>query len=384
MQVSTTPALVYDAAELKKDLCVIRPILEASGASLLYALKACSIHEVVRSTTALVDGFACSSLFEARLSDDVLRGDGSIHFASPGMRPDELEAIAKYCDYVSFNSLPQWERHGARFAGKVSCGLRINPGLSFVEDSRYDPCRASTKLGASLEHVKEFVEDVPQCLKGIDGVHFHSNCDSTDLSELSATVDRLEAEISALLSRVEWINLGGGYDFTNAENVDELHRAIDCLQSKYGLTVFLEPGAAIVRSAGYLVASVLDLFVSDGKTVAILDTTVNHMPEVYEYQFEPDVLGHEDGAPHEYILAGCTCLAGDIFGEYSFAAPLEVGSQVVFANCGAYTLAKAHWFNGVNLPSVYFLSESGKLELIKKYSYDDFANNAGATPRVSV
>ena len=45
------------------------------------------------------------------------------------------------------------------------------------------------------------------------------------------------------------------------------------------------------------------------------------MPEVFEYSFEPDVAGHSDDAPHSYILAGASCLAGDVFGEYSFYEP---------------------------------------------------------------
>ena len=99
------------------------------------------------------------------------------------------------------------------------------------------------------------------------------------------------------------------------------------------------------RAAGYFVASVLDLFQSGGATVAVLDTTVNHMPEVFEYGFQPDVVGHDDDAPHEYLLAGCTCLAGDLFGTYRFPEPLGVGDKVVFSNAGSYTLVKAHTFN---------------------------------------
>ncbi len=38
----------------------------------------------------------------------------------------------------------------------------------------------------------------------------------------------------------------------------------------------------------------IDLFRSGGTTTAVLDTTVNHLPEVFEYQFEPDVEAHDD------------------------------------------------------------------------------------------
>ena len=117
----------------------------------------------------------------------------------------------------------------------------------------------------------------------------------------------------------------------------------------------------MARAAGQIVSTVLDVFESGSKEVAVLDTTVNHMPEAFEYGFEPDVLGHDDAADHEYLLAGCTCLAGDLFGLYRFREPLEAGSKVVFNNTGAYTLPKAHTFNGVNLPAVYSVSELGEL-----------------------
>ena len=134
----------------------------------------------------------------------------------------------------------------------------------------------------------------------------------------------------------------------------------------------------------------LDLFETgrwgerEGSLVAVLDTTVNHMPEVFEYGFEPDVLGHDDDADHEYLLAGCTCLAGDLFGLYQFHEPLEAGSKVVFDNAGAYTLPKAHIFNGVNLPTIYAVSESGDLVLKKRFTYTEYAARWGENVAVSV
>ena len=73
------------------------------------------------------------------------------------------------------------------------------------------------------------------------------------------------------------------------------------------------------------------------------------MPEVFEYGFQPDVVGaceadagaSKGDAGHEYLLAGCTCLAGDLFGVYRFPGPLHVGDRVVFSNAGSYTLVKA-------------------------------------------
>ncbi len=120
------------------------------------------------------------------------------------------------------------------------------------------------------------------------------------------------------MRRISWVNLGGGYLFNLPEEWGTLARSVDLLRSKYGVEVFIEPGATFVRDAGYIIAIVIDLFTSDGREIAMLDTTVSHMPEVFEYQFEPVVLGDDEDSDFEYLLAGSTYLAGDVFGLYGF------------------------------------------------------------------
>ena len=121
------------------------------------------------------------------------------------------------------------------------------------------------------------------------------------------------------------------------------------------------------------------MFRSQGKRVAVLDTSVNHFPEAFEYQFEPDVLGHDDGAEHDYLLAGCSCLAGDVLGEYAFERPLRIGSRVVLPDLGAYSFVKAHMFNGINLPAVYTVGEGATPVLRRRFHYQDFLSRFGAS-----
>jgi carboxynorspermidine decarboxylase len=158
---------------------------------------------------------------------------------------------------------------------------------------------------------------------------------------------------------------------------------VDFLKSRFDVQVFFEPGSALVRTAGYIVSTVLDVFQSGGLTVAVLDTTVNHMPEVFEYGYQPDIVGCDDDAAYEYLLAGCTCLAGDLFGVYRFGQRLRVGDKVVFNNAGSYTLTKAHVFNGVALPSVYALTTQGELVLKSRFTFAQYAAQWGIAPHAS-
>ena len=380
-----TPAFVYDEEDILQHCEYLRLKTKEANCGLLFSLKPLTLVDVLRLISPCVDGFATSSLFEANLVRAAIGEEGTIHLTTPGLRPQDVGMIVELCDYISFNSLSQWGRHKKDLCGKVRAGLRINPQVSFVGDPRYDPCRKHSKLGEPIEGILQLYDSSSLDIDGLDGIHIHTNCDSPDFSELLMTVQHLDTQLRGILPRFEWVNLGGGYMFDEeSSNMEQFIESVAILRSKYGLNVFIEPGAAVVREAGYLVSTVLDILHSDGKSVAILDTSINHMPEVFEYQFLPDVFGDVETGSFGYILAGSTCLAGDIFGEYSFMERLEVGSRVVFTDVGAYTLVKAHTFNGLNLPSVYALTAQGDLILKKRFTFEEYALRWGMQPHVSV
>lgn len=373
----TTPAFVVDTSALIEDTTAAASAVRDPGSRLLFALKSFSLVDGLRTIAAGVDGFAASSLFEARLARELMRDGQTLHFTCPGLRPDQIDTICDTVDYLTFNSLNQWQQFRDVARDRVQCGLRVNPQLSFVQDTRYDPCRAHSKLGVPLSQLARLLADAPQEFDGISGLHWHSNCDSEDLSPLLVTTEHLLRHLDPLLDRLDWVNLGGGYLFNAPSNPGALQRAKGRLAARGDYRLFFEPGAAIARRAGYLVASVVDLFANDGHNTAVLDTTVNHMPEVFEYQFEPDVQGDCEDGEYEYTLAGSACLAGDVFGNYGFREPLHIGSRVIFPNIGVYSLVKANWFNGINLPTLYTLEPDGGLRLLRRFGYRDFLHFCG-------
>jgi len=120
------------------------------------------------------------------------------------------------------------------------------------------------------------------------------------------------------------------------------------------------------------VTSVIDCFTADGKNIAVLDTSVNHNPEVFEYQRSPELVDAYSYGKQSSLLVGSSCLAGDIFGEYQFENRPRVGDKLIFSNVGAYSLIKANRFNGYNLPDIYWLDNSHKLLPIKQSHYQDY------------
>jgi carboxynorspermidine decarboxylase len=343
----------------------------------LYALKPLALPFVLERMVGRVDGFATSSLFEARLARSIVGERGVVHFTTPGLRGDEVNELAASCDAVALNSLGHWERFACAFEDN-QVGLRVNPRLSLVDDPRYDPCRRVSKLGVPLRRFKNWLDCVGPDQLAPAGLLVHTNCDAMSFKPLLRTVKRIEHALAERLGRMRWFSLGGGYLFDEGTDVAPLAEAVDRLKRRGVHDVVIEPGAMLVRQAGVLVSEVIDLFRAQGRTIAVLDTTVNHMPEVFEYQFEPDVAEHDDNAPHEYTLAGSSCLAGDVFGTYGFREPLQIGSRVTFTNAGAYTLVKSHMFNGINLPTIYSIDVDGAVVERRRFEFHDFLARCGA------
>jgi carboxynorspermidine decarboxylase len=374
-----TPAFVIDERVIVDAVRRGSELARDCGFRLLYALKPLPDALVVARMAPWLDGASASSIFEARLARSVMGPSASVHVTSPGICERDIDELASLCDHVALNSLSQLRRLGPRLERPGQLGVRVNPQLSLVDDPRYDPCRAHSKLGVPLDALRATLARSPDRLRSVRGVLVHSNCDSTDFTPLLRTVRHLEDALGEWLGDLDWINLGGGYLLEPGVDVSGLRAAVARLREAYGLTVSFEPGAALVRSAGFLVAEVIDLFRSQGKRVAVLNTSVNHFPEAFEYQFEPDVLGHDDEADHEYLLAGCSCLAGDILGDYGFTRPLRIGSRVVLPDLGAYAFVKAHMFNGINLPAIYSVGADGTPVLRRRFNYEDFLSRFGAS-----
>ena len=135
----------------------------------------------------------------------------------------------------------------------------------------------------------------------------------------------------------------------------------------------------MVLNAGTLHTRVLEIM-RNGMDIAILDTSAAcHMPDVLEMPYRPPLKGSAPAGElaHTYRLGGPTCLAGDVIGDYSFAAPLREGDELVFEDMALYTMVKTNTFNGMPLPDIYLQKADGEIVLLKKFGYEDFKERLG-------
>lgn len=362
-----TPCYVVDETLLVKNLSILKDVAEEAGCKILLAQKAFSMFATYPLIGKYLSGTTASGLFEARLGYEEMGGE--THVFSAAYLEHEFDAIVDICDHISFNSFAQWETYRDKaLARGRSCGIRINPEHSTQEHGIYDPCAFGSRLGVTRKHFR------PDLLDGIEGLHFHTLCEQNS-DALIETLAAVEERFGEFLPSMKWVNFGGGHHITKDDYDREA--LIDCIRNfreKYQVEVYLEPGEAIALQAGFLLTTVLDI-VDNGLQTALLDASAAcHMPDVLEMPYRPPL--KESGLPGEkqytYRLAGATCLAGDVIGDYSFDAPLSTGDRLLFCDMAIYSMVKNNTFNGMCLPSLALAKENGDLVLVKQFGYEDF------------
>lgn len=367
-----TPCYVIDEKKLKENLQILKEVREEAGCKILLAQKAFSCFYEYPLIGQYLDGTTASGRYEARLGKEEMGKEN--HVFAPAYKDADMKELGQICDHIIFNSFAQLRRHKDAVSGK-SLGLRINPERSTQGDHAiYDPCAPGSRLGVTKEVFEREIEAGPELFDALDGFHFHTLCEQ-NADDLAKTMEAVEEKFGPWLSKIKWLNMGGGHHITR-DDYDRklLIKCIKHIRDTYGVEVYLEPGEAIALNAGYLVTEVMDI-VENGLSVLILDASAAcHMPDVLEMPYRPPLKdsGNAGEKAFTYRLSSCTCLAGDVIGDYSFDRQIQVGDRLYFEDMAIYSMVKNNTFNGIPLPGIAVMKEDGDCELIRTFGYGDF------------
>lgn len=365
-----SPCYVLEETELLKNMAVIDRVRREAGVEIIVALKASAMWSIFPILREHSDGATASSLAEARL---VYEEYGHrAHTYAPVYSESEWEELMQYSDHITFNSLGQWERYRERaLLNGISCGLRINHEYSTVETDLYNPASPASRLGIR----SELLTELPN---GIEGLHFHSLCES-QAEDLVATLEAVEEKFGHLLDKIKWFNMGGGHLMTReGYNVDLLIETLKGFRQRHpNLRVILEPGSAFTWRTGTLVATVEDIVVGGGENTLVANVSFAcHMPDCLEMPYKPAVVGAHDPKEGEkkWRIGGNSCLAGDWVGHWAFDKEPQVGDRLIFEDMIHYTMVKTTMFNGVSHPSIAIYHTDGTTEIVRRFGYEDYKN----------
>jgi len=364
----STPCFVLEEELLRRNLATIKRVKEEAGVDIILAFKAFAMWKAFPVIREYIPYSTASSVLEAQLAFEEMKSRA--HTFSPAYTERDFAQIVTYSSHITFNSLSQFERFYPAAKGLSSCGLRINPEFSLVETDLYNPCAPGSRLGVAASHLPD------QLPEGIEGLHFHTLCESTSF-DLEKTLLQIEKRFGKYLNQVKWLNMGGGHLMTRkGYNVEHLILLLQSFKAKYPhLQLIMEPGSAFVWQTGTLVASVVDIVENQGIKTAILDVSFAcHMPDCLEMPYKPVIRGATDeveGKP-TYRMGGNSCLSGDFVGNWSFDNELNIGDKIVFEDMIHYTVVKTTMFNGIPHPSLAFWTSDNKLEMWREYDYADY------------
>ncbi len=368
-----SPAFVLDEKLLRKNLELINTVQQEAGIEIILAFKGFAMWSAFPIVREYLKGATASSLYEARLCFEEMKTRA--HLYSPVYLDHEFDELMNYSDHIVFNSVKQFEKYYQRTRTadhKISCGIRINPEYSDVGTDLYNPSAPGSRLGIGSN---EIPDELPE---GIEGIHFHVLCESDSFS-LEKVLKNLEIKYSKYLHQVKWVNMGGGHLMTReGYNHQHLIKLLKDFRKKYDVKVILEPGSAIAWETGVLVSTIQDIVEHQGVKTAILDVSFTaHMPDTLEMPYRPKIIGAQDPTEESrylYRLGGGSCLAGDFMEAYDFGRELQIGEQIVFLDMIHYTMVKTTMFNGVNHPSIAIWTKDEQLNIVRKFSYEDFKN----------
>ncbi|MFH1477281.1 MAG: carboxynorspermidine decarboxylase [Verrucomicrobiota bacterium] len=362
----TTPYYLIDEKRLLKNLKIIRRVREVSGAKSMLALKCFATWRVFGLMRKFMDGTTSSSLFEARLGHEKFGKE--VHAYSVGFSGADIKAVRKFADKIIFNSISQLELYRDRVRG-LKLGLRVNPGISCSHFDLADPARKYSRLGVADK------EKLMPAASRISGVMFHFNCENDDFRQFSAALDFIGRHYADLLKRMEWVSLGGGLAFTkDGYPLAKFCARLKAFSEKFGVQVYLEPGEAVITGCAELVTTVLDV-VHNEVDIAIVDASIEaHMLDHLVYRTSPKIASPGQGR-FEVMIAGRSCLAGDVFGQYRLKTRLKTGSVVRIADAAGYTMVKKNWFNGLPMPAICVRRRDGTVDMARSFGYKDFINS---------
>jgi diaminopimelate decarboxylase len=180
-------------------------------------------------------------------------------------------------------------------------------------------------------------------------------------------------EIAEGVGGIEWLDLGGGWPAAAGMGA-HLDAVRDVLGPNPPLLI-VEPGRALVRDAGWLLARVVERRRAGS---VVIDVGITQVPCVLWKRSPVHPAHPREGVVRPTDLFGPLCLQHDAVAREVPLPPLQVDDLVWIGQAGAYGMAQASPF--IHLRPGAVLVEDGRATVLRERETDDEALGAQAEP----
>jgi diaminopimelate decarboxylase len=381
-----TPTYLYDRAALEAAARRALAFPAPFGFTLRYAMKANPSQGILTLFRGLGLHIDASSDHEVDRARRAGFAPAQIQLTSQ-MPSARLAEFLEAGVLVNACSLHQLEMLG-RLAPGREVSVRMNAGLGSGATNRTNTGGPAASFG--IWH--EYLGDVKTLAErfNLRITRLHSHIGSGTDPEVWKRVTRMTLDLAAKLPDVGLINLGGGFKVGRMPGEASTDLADVGAHVRQELLAFrdrdaralhleLEPGTYLVASAGYVVATCVDVVDTgrDGYRFAKLDTGMPEVtrPSLYGAQHPIWVLA--EGRPEaDVVFVGPCCESGDILtpapGDPEALAPRrvphpQIGDLVIVGGAGAYCAAMATInYNSYPQAPEVMLEPDGTLRLLRR------------------
>ncbi len=362
-----TPLYVYSAATIRERYRLFETSFRGCEHTVCYSVKANSNLSVLRLLASMGAGFDIVSGGELeRVKAAARRAVSKVVFSGVGKQTDEIDA-ALAAGILLFNveSSSEMELLAARAAHlrkKASFAVRVNPDVAANTHPYISTGLHEHKFGVPWRDASElYRRAAEQDYLEPNGVSVHIGSQITDADPFHEAMERVVSLVRSLRQErfdIRYVDAGGGLGISYedpasvdfSKEVQQYSKSLMKPLKGMGLHLLLEPGRAIIATAGVLLTRVIYRKRNDGKQFVIVDAGMNDLirPSLYNayHEIVPVVPGPAIGKDTEAVdIVGPVCESGDFFAHDRKIPGLAEGDLVAILDAGAYGMSLASNYN---------------------------------------
>ena len=362
-----TPLYVYSATAIRQRLASFDDAFRHVPHTICYSVKANSNLSILRLLAREGCGFDVVSGGELERVLVADRGAArKIVFSGVGKTRDEITTALK-AGILLFNVESESElwalaECAARLRKVARVALRVNPDVAADTHPYISTGLRKHKFGVPIDAARALYAQASGARSlRVAGVSVHIGSQITDVAPFAEAVERVADLVRQLRGdghKVDYVDTGGGLGIAYQEaksdyasSVLSYARAVSHSLRGLNVHLLLEPGRAIIASAGVLVTRVLYRKENGGKRFLVVDAGMNDLlrPALYGAHHEIvaiEQLRRPSTATREVVdVVGPVCESSDFFARDRILPRVEEGDLLAVLDAGAYGMALASNYN---------------------------------------
>jgi len=386
-----TPLYVYSASAIREHVRAFERAFRKVPHTICYSVKANSNLSILRLLASLDCGFDVVSGGEL---ERVLRADRRatrrVVFSGVGKTAEEMHAALR-ARIPLFNLESEAEMWtlaecAAQNREKARIAFRVNPDVPAETHPYISTGLHEHKFGVPVEQARNlYAQAAATGYLRVVGASVHIGSQIMEMAPFEAAMARVAELVRQLRAdghEIKFVDAGGGLGIPY-ERSDELEfpervaaYAEALLRPLRGLKVhlLLEPGRAIVGSAGVLLTRVLYRKTSEKNKFLVVDAAMNDLlrPALYDAYHEIVPLRLPKEEVEETVdVVGPVCESGDFLAQDRRLPVVHAGDLLAVLDTGAYGMVLASNYNTRPRPAEVLVDGKSVRLIRRRETVDD-------------